>query len=76
MTLRRFVMGEMTWRELRDFIAHLPRNSATGRSLFGEVADWTPEAEVLANIWEWYAAVHSEKGQQPTYPRPKIPDDN
>jgi hypothetical protein len=66
----------MTWRELKVFIENLPRDSATNRSRYGEVASWTPEAEVLANIWEWYAAVHSEKGKYPTYPRPELPDDN
>jgi len=78
MTLRRFVMGEMTWRELRDFIANLPRGSATYRSLYGDAADWTPEVAILADFWDIYAATHHDrrKGKPPTYPRPEFPDDN
>lgn len=74
MTLRRFVMGEMTWRELRDFVAHLPRNSALGRELHGEAAEWTPTTHAVASLWDWYAAVHTGRGKPPIYPRPEIPD--
>lgn len=68
----------MTWRELKVFLEHLPRDSATSRSLFGEAADWTPTTHVVASLWDIYAATHHDrrKGKPPTYPRPTFPDDN
>jgi hypothetical protein len=40
----------MTWRELRTFIRHLPRDSAYGRAELGEEADWDQQTHLLANI--------------------------
>ena len=40
----------MSWRELRTFIKHLPRESAYARAELGEDADWDVKAHLLARI--------------------------
>lgn len=72
--LNEIFTGEMTWRELKVFIRHLPRESATSREMFGEAASWGPEAYVLADVVDVLIAANSEKGKKPKpYPRPVIP---
>lgn len=64
----------MTWRELANFIRHLPHDSATHREVFGEAASWTPDTHALANVFDVLVAVNTEKGKTPKqYPRPAIP---
>lgn len=63
--------GRITWRELWDFVVHLPRGSATSRALYGEAAAWSVEAHLLAHLWDAYASTHTPQGKRaPTIPRP------
>lgn len=71
MSLRRFVAGEMTWRELRDFVANLPPDSATSRAIHGEAASWTATTHMVASLIDVYIGAHTPKGKTaPTVPRP------
>ena len=66
----------MTWRELKVFLLHLPRDSATYRSVFGEAAEWTPTTHVLANLFDAVTSALTPKGERHTpHPRPVLPDD-
>jgi len=43
--------GDMSWRELKVFLRHLPRDSATHRSVHPQSPDeefWTPERDLAA----------------------------
>lgn len=45
--------GEMTWRELRVFLRHLPAESATARAVRGatpEQETWTLDRQLLASL--------------------------
>lgn len=45
--------GELSWREVRVFIEHLPPDSATGRSMRGSTPEddaWTLDRQLLAII--------------------------
>jgi hypothetical protein len=45
--------GEMSWRELRVFLRHLPTESATSRAVRGSTAEddaWTLERQLLAGV--------------------------
>lgn len=39
-SLHELATGEMTWRELRTFVRHLPRESAYIRSVHGDLVEW------------------------------------
>ena len=51
----------MTWRELRTFIRHLPRDSAYGRAELGEEADWDQQTHLLARIANETAAANYQR---------------
>lgn len=73
--LRDVLSGRMTWRELWDFVVYLPRESALSRAMYGEAALWSPEAHILAALWDSHASVHTPKGRTaPTFPRPAPPE--
>ncbi|MFG1683492.1 hypothetical protein ACGFNP_25210 [Nonomuraea sp. NPDC049269] len=40
--------GTLTWRKLRSFLSHLPRESALARKLLGEDAPWGLNEQLLA----------------------------
>lgn len=40
--------GSLTWRQLRSFISHLPRESALARKLLGDDAPWGLSEQLLA----------------------------
>ncbi|MFJ2515625.1 hypothetical protein ACIPEL_36410 [Streptomyces griseoviridis] len=45
--------GEMSWRELRVFLKHLPWDSATARAIRGSTPEedyWTPDRQLLASV--------------------------
>lgn len=51
----------MTWRELRTFVRHLPRDSAYSRSVHGEAADWSTTDHLLAHTYNLLLQVNSSK---------------
>lgn len=51
----------MTWRELRTFIRHLPRDSAYIRAELGEEADWDVAEYLLARIANILLQAHSSR---------------
>lgn len=40
--------GRLTWRQLRSFLSHLPRDSALARKLLGNDAPWGLSEQLLA----------------------------
>lgn len=52
----------MTWRELRTFIRHLPRDSALAREQLGEEAEWDTGAHLLARIANSVTAANYQRG--------------
>jgi hypothetical protein len=40
--------GSLTWRQLRSFLTHLPRESALARKLLGDDAPWGLNEQLLA----------------------------
>lgn len=45
--------GEMSWRELRVFVRHLPTDSATARAVRGSAPEedaWTLDRQLLASV--------------------------
>lgn len=85
--LRELYTGDMTWRELWDFMQHLPPESATSRVLYGEAALWTPSttavahaADALTYIANMLQGLFRKKGVPPPKPlafleRPDPPGD-
>ena len=61
----------MSWRRLGVLIEHLPRESATVRSVRGEAAEWMPGDYILALIADLVAAGNWQRSQNPRLPRPK-----
>lgn len=53
-------------RRLSVLVDALPRESATSRVMHGELADWTTEAVLLADVW---SALTGER--HPALPKPK-----
>lgn len=68
----------ISWRDLMDFVRHLPNDSALFSVLHPDFAGWATTAQtntILANIYDaiaqlshMYASVNSKK----TIPRPKL----
>lgn len=48
--LRDLATGEVTYREMMNWIRHLPRESAYVRAVHGEIADWTTDTAFLARL--------------------------
>lgn len=51
----------MTWRELRTFVRHLPRESALARALHGEAADWAVTDHLLAHTYNLLLQANASK---------------
>jgi hypothetical protein len=47
-SLRDLFDGSLTWRQLRSFLSHLPRESALARKLLGDDARWGMSEQLLA----------------------------
>lgn len=54
----------MTWRELRTFVRHLPRDSAYGRAELGEEAEWDQRTHLLARIANETAAANYQRASK------------
>lgn len=66
----------MTWRELKIFIANVPRDSATAHSILGPAADWTTTTHVVANLYDAIIAIHTPENEpRHEHPRPDLPED-
>lgn len=50
----------MSWRELWDFVAHLPPGSAIHRALWGPAAHWTPDTHAIADVYDLLAMVYRD----------------
>lgn len=72
----------MTWRRLGVLIRHLPKDSATVRSVAGDAADWTTGDYLLAVAVDHLAVANWQRSSTPKkpaprpkpVPRPKVPD--
>lgn len=72
----------MTWRRLSVLIEHLPAQSATGRAMHGDDADWTLTDYLLAGSFDalqianWQRAGDRKAPRPRPFPRPGVkPDD-
>ena len=74
--------GDMTWRELRTFVRHLPQDSAFGRSVLGDAADWQVAEHLLAVLINKFTHANSSKRPpkdqliHPPEPRTQEPQTN
>lgn len=68
------VIGEeMDWREACSLTRALIADgtSRVGAAVAGWRYPWTPEAWILADLWDLIAAVHTDRRRRPKpYPRP------
>ncbi len=67
----------MTWRELSAYVKHLPQDSALGRELYGEAADWTTDTHMLAYAIDLLAGANWQRGggkarRPKPFPRPRL----
>lgn len=81
MRLRDLFTGDLTRRELITYIRYLPRDSALGRALLGEAADWSPEMHRLTDVAELLAGANWQrangKGPKPKpIKRPRVVADD
>lgn len=63
--------GAMTWRQFRVLVEELPQQSRLVRAVHGELAGWTPEAAVLADVFDVLAAANWQRAGKAGAPRPK-----
>ncbi|GAA2618732.1 hypothetical protein SMC26_40290 [Actinomadura fulvescens] len=70
-------LTDITWRQLRVFLEHVPLDSATARSVHGEAAVWGMPEQLLAavvDVLNW--ANYQRGGGKGNRPRPvKRPGD-
>lgn len=78
MRLRDLYTGGLTVRELIAYIREIPMESALGRSLLGEAADWTASTHLIAdavdllNIANWQRSGTKKRAPKPMKrPKPK-----
>lgn len=57
---------KLTHADLISFIRHLPRDSALGRALLGEAAQWSPELHRLTDIADLLAGANWQRGGSAT----------
>lgn len=63
----------MSWRELRTFVRHLPRDSAYIRSVHGDLADWGVAEHLQAMAINDARLYHSGKKSLPDSQKVKPP---
>lgn len=71
MRLRDLSTGDLTHRELISYIRYLPRDSAVGREIVGDAADWGLIEHRLADITDLLAGANWQRaGGKGNKPKP------
>lgn len=61
-SLHELFTGEMTWRQLRSLLSHLPRESALARKLLGNDVAWGLNEQLLAAAVDALKAGNFQRG--------------
>lgn len=63
--------GGLTLRRVSALVDNLPRDAATCRAVYGEVAEWGPSERILADVFDVLAQANWQRGGNKNAPRPK-----